>query len=445
LLIANCQLRCSMSMSDASPPPAALTSLDVHDAVARVMADVRPLASERVPLAEAHGRVLAEPVVSPVAIPPWDNSSMDGYAVRGEDVAGACADAPVVLRVLETVAAGGRATRRVGAGEATRIMTGAPVPDGADCVVRVEDTDGGVERVAVRDARDVGRNVRRRGEDVEPGAAVLDAGTAIGAARLGVLASVGAAQVAVHRRPRVAILATGDELVDLDGFDAVRAGERIVSSNSWTLAAQVREAGGEPVPLGIARDDRDALRAHLERARGCDLLLTSGGVSVGAFDFTREVLASLGATLHLWRARIRPGAPIGFGTWDGMPWLGLPGNPVSAMVTFELFARPVIRRLAGHAAVHRRAVPVVLEERVTLAAPLTHFLRAVVAPRADGTLGARLTGAQSSGMLTSMARANALVVVPPQPLVREPGERLGALLLGDGALASDTFDVGPRA
>jgi molybdopterin molybdotransferase len=376
--------------------------------------------------------VLARDVVSPVTLPLWDNASMDGFAVLAEDVRGAAQDAPVRLRVVETIAAGAHGTRAVTRGEAVRIMTGAPMPAGADSVVRVEDTETLGGDVEIRDDRDASSNIRFAGEDVRAGATVLRAGTTIGTAHVGVLASVGCHSPAVHRRPRVAILATGDELVTLDAFDEVLAGRRIVSSNSYSLEAAVRSAGGEPVPLGIAPDDPAALAACLRAAEGCDMILTSGGVSVGDFDYTRRVVAELGGELSLWRVRMRPGAPLGFGRLFGAPWLGLPGNPVSALVTFELFGRPVLRTLAGSPRPHRRTVPVVLGEEVVLRAPLTHYLRCVLGDGDDGALHARLTGAQSSGMLTSMSSADALLVVPPEPALVPAGTLLRAMPLDGG-------------
>jgi molybdopterin molybdotransferase len=412
----------------------------VHEASAKILADIRPLEVERIPLRDAYGRVLAEDVASPIDHPPWDNSSMDGYAVRAADVAFATESNPVTLFVLETVRAGQYPTQSVAPRTAIRIMTGAPVPDGADTVIRVEDTDGGEKRVIIRDARDAGRNVRPRGEDLRMGEIALPRGTVLGAAHLGVLASVGCALVPVHRRPRVAVLASGDEIVDVDQYDAVLRGERIVSSNSYTIVAAARAAGAEIVDLGIVGDDPAAYEAKISSARGCDLLITSGGVSVGAFDFTKDVLRSLGAELHLWRIRMRPGAPLGFGTLDGMPWLGLPGNPVSAMVTFELFARPLIRKQHGETKIFRRTVGVRTLEDITLAAPLTHFFRAIIEWSTDGPV-AHLTGPQGSGLLTSMARANALLVVPPERQVVRAGETLPAILLGDDALSSNTFEA----
>jgi molybdopterin molybdotransferase len=413
--------------------------LTVPEASARILEHIAPLGVERVPLLDALGSVLAEPVRAPMTLPAWDNSAMDGYAVRGADIDPATPERPVHLRVLETVAAGGFATQSVAEGQAVRIMTGAPLPDGADTVVRVEDTDGGTANVLVRDARDARRNVRPRGEDFHEGDQLLEAGNPLGPAQLGVLASVGRSTVDVFRRPRVGILGSGDELVDLDRFSEVLAGRKIISSNGYTLHALVRDAGGHPLNLGVAADDPAALRDHLGRATGCDLLITSAGVSVGEFDYTRDVIQALGAEMKFWRVRMRPGAPLGFGLLGAMPWIGLPGNPVSTMVTFELFVRPVIRRMMGHTRLFRRPLPVVLEERVTIGARLTHFLRAIVTTRADGTATARLTGPQGSGILTSMSLANALLVVPEDRPVVDAGETLHALPLGDTAGLTSQF------
>ena len=414
-----------------------LTRLSVAEASAHTLAGVAALGDEPVALRDALGRVLARDVRSPVTLPPWDNASMDGFALHAGDVRGATAARPVRLRVSGTIAAGSTSERAVERGEAVRIMTGAPVPPGADSVVRVEDTLVTGDDVEIRDDRDAGANIRFAGEDVRVDAIVIRAGTTIHAAHVGVLSSVGCAEPLVRRRPRVAILATGDELVMLDRFDEVSARRRIVSSNSYSLEAAVRAAGGEPVSLGIAPDDPAALAERLRAAEGCDLILTSGGVSVGDFDYTRQVVETLGGTLSLWRVRMRPGAPLGFGRLFGVPWLGLPGNPVSALVTFELFGRPLLRTLGGSSRPHRRTVPVVLDEPVVLRAPLTHYLRCVLDERDDGTLRARLTGAQSSGMLTSMSSADALLVVPPEPATVSVGTTLRALPL-DGDLGGST-------
>ena len=411
--------------------------LGVGEAARRIVATVAPLPPAPVALADTLGLVLAEDVRSPIALPPWANSAMDGYAVHGEDVAHASPAHPVALPVSETIAAGAFASRALRRGEAMRIMTGAPLPEGSDTVVRVEDTDGGVDTVVIRNSRDRGRNVRARGEDIREGDIVARRGEAIGPALIGVMASVGAASVMAHPRPRVAILGSGDELVDLDRFDEVRAGRRIVSSNSYTLHALVRTAGATPMPLGVARDTPGALREKLEMALASDLIVTSAGVSVGEHDYTRQVLDEMGAEMGFWRVRMRPGAPLGFGILRGIPWIGLPGNPVSAMVTFELFVRPAIRRLMGHELLFPALTTVTVSERVTTNARLTHFLRAIITTGAGGERVARLTGPQGSGILTSMAMANALLVIPEDRQSVEAGERLLALPLRDEARVAD--------
>jgi len=413
--------------------------LSVAEAAARIIADIPTLGIERVALLDSLGRVLAVPVRSPLTLPAWDNSAMDGYAVRAEDVRDARPDAPVSLRVLETVAAGAFPSHRVEGGTATRIMTGAPIPEGADGVVRIEDTDGGTVQVAIRDARDAGRNVRHRGEDIAAGSTVFERGQPIGSAQVGVLASIGAATVDVYRRPRVAFFGSGDEIVDLDGLPEAVAGRKVLTSNSYTLHAMIRSAGAEPMNLGLARDDPAELRDHIARSTGSDLLITSAGISAGAFDYVRDVLTELGVEMTVWKVRMRPGAPLGFGWLGNRPWIGLPGNPVSTMVTFELFVRPMLLKMLGHTRIHRRPVTVTLEEPVAIAARLTHFLRGIVTVAPDGTMRARLTGPQGSGVLTSMARANALLVIPEDRPFVEAGASLHALLLGEDAQMSAAF------
>ena len=417
--------------------------LSVSDAAARIVAAVAPLPAEAVTLADALGCVLAEDVVSPITLPRWDNSAMDGYAVHGADIAGASESDPRTLPVVGSIAAGAPVPTLLLPGQAMQIMTGAFVPPGADTVVRVEDTDAGGTRVQVRKDRDIGKNIRHAGEDVREGQVAIPAGTPVGAAQVGVLSSIGCASPRVHRRPRVAILGSGDELVELDGFAEVLAGRRIVTSNRYTLEALVRLTGGEPLALGHAKDSLDAVRALLQRAVDAkpDLIVTSAGVSVGEHDHTRTAVEAMGTALDFWRVRMRPGAPLGFGHVQGIPWIGLPGNPVSAMVTFELFVRPTIRRMLGHARVHRRPVPVVLDEPASIGAKLTHFYRAIVAPAADGRLHARLTGPQGSGILTSMSLANALLIVPEDSTTVPAGETLHALLLGEDAALSEHFSL----
>ncbi len=412
------------------------------EAARLILEHVTPLAAARRPLREALDLVLAEDVTSPIDLPAWDNSAMDGYAARAADVAQATPERTVALAVIETVPAGRFPTKSLGPGQATRIFTGAPLPAGADTVVRQEDTEAaapGEGRVTVVTGRDAGKNVRHRGEDIRTGAVVLTAGTPLGPAQLGVLASIAYGRPFVHPPPRVAFLGSGDEIVDLDRAAEILAGTKIATSNSYTLFGMIRRAGGIPVDLGVARDTKESLREHLAGSKDCDMLVTTAGVSVGEHDFVRDVLTELGCDMKLWRIRMRPGAPLGFGLLDGKPWIGLPGNPVSTMVTFELFVRPAIRRILGHRLPFRRTVPVCLGEAITLGPKLRHFLRAVVTPGgpgeggggAGGALTARLTGPQGSGILTSMALANALLIVPEDRATVAAGETLSALVLDD--------------
>lgn len=413
---------------------AAPERLPVEEALGRVLRGVPVLAAEKVPLARALGRVLREPVVAPYVSPAWPNAAMDGYAVRADDVRGASATSPVVLPVAGTIAAGGTGPARLAPGSAWRIMTGAPVPPGADGVIRVEDTDGGTERVTITDDRDAARNVRPRGEDFMQGDLLLAVGTVLRPAHVGLLAACGRREVRVGPAPRVAILASGDELVPLDRFDEVLAGRRIVSTNSWTLAAAAQSAGALPHDLGLVADDPDAMAARLDEAlvAGVDVLVTSGGISVGAFDHTRDVLARLGATLDVRRVRMRPGGPFAFGTVRGVPWFGLPGNPVSALVTFEVFVRPALRAMMGDPDHMSRTFRARLAEPVRTQAPLTHFLRASLLPPEGDDPHPRLalTGPQGSGLLTSMARADALVIVPHDVRELAAGSVVDALALG---------------
>jgi molybdopterin molybdotransferase len=413
--------------------------LCVAEARERILAAVARLPSEERPLDAALGAVLAEPIVSPIDVPLWDNSAMDGFAVRAADVRGATAASPRTLRVTDDIAAGARPKGPLSEGCAARVMTGASVPDGADGVVRVEHTDGGhgigTSRATVRiDAdSDASRNIRRRGEELRSGARVLEPGAVVGPGTIGVAASLGHGHLRVVRRPRVAVLASGDELVGLDDFEEVRAGRRIVSSNSYALAAQLAEIGAEVVSLGIAADSPGSLRSHIASAEGCDALVSSAGVSMGELDLMREVLSEMGLRTGFWRVRMRPGSPMAFGTvaaLGGIPWFGLPGNPVSAMVTFEVFVRPALLRMAGHGAVYRPTARCVMQDRYAAPAGLSHFVRVRLDPGPDGRPRASLTGAQGSGMLTSMALADGLAVMPEERGGLAVGDEVDVLRLG---------------
>jgi molybdopterin molybdotransferase len=384
---------------------------DLVAALERVLRALGTVDREEIALADAAGRVLSDDVRSDVMLPPWDNAGMDGYAVRGADIAGASAERPVTLRVTRTVAAGQRATSAVGAGEAIRIMTGAPVPNGADSVVRIEDTDSGASTVRVTSARDAGRNVRPRGEDVAANGVVAERGTRVTSGMLALLAAVGCARPRVARRPRIALLGSGDELTTVEQFDEVRRGDRIVATNGFVLTAIVREAGGDVIDFGVVPDDRARLRAMMsEAAEAADLVVTTAGVSVGEHDHTKSIVEELGR-VDFWRISARPGSQLAFGQLGRTPWLGLPGNPVSAAITGELFVRAAVLRLQGASAPHRAPIRIRLGAQLDAAAATTLLLRARLAQAPNGFV-ATLTGPQGSGLMSSMARADALLVIP---------------------------------
>ena len=402
--------------------------LPVEDAINRIIDIVPRLPTEEVPLRAAVGRVLAEQVDAAYTHPAWRNSAMDGYAVHADDVRGATRESPISLTVTGTIAAGDAAPDAIPSGSAWRIMTGAQVPDNVDTVIRVEDTDAGLDRVLIHDDRDATRNIRPSGEDFRAGHRLMLYGTVLRPAHVALAAANGRRTLLVIRKPRVAILTSGNELVDVDQFDEVLTGRRIINTNGYALAAAVQDAGGVPIPLGIASDDPAAIAERITGAPDFDVLITSGGISVGAFDYTRDVVKRLGATLDFWRVRMRPGGPFGFGMLGTRPWFGLPGNPVSAMVTFEVFVRPALRFMAVHMPLWRDACDVTLGEPVTTPGGLTHFLRAVI----DADRVAHLTGPQGSGLLTSMMSANALLIVPHAVSSLTAGAAARAMLLKPG-------------
>jgi len=408
--------------------------ISVAEASESILARIGALSEETVATGNAAGRVLSSAVTAGISSPPWDNSSMDGYAVRSEDFQNG---GRASLRVVEEIAAGAFPSRSLGAGEAARVMTGAPVPDGADSVIRREDTDDGRDVVSIRELRDLGKNIRRKGEDFRAGDALFAAGETVSVAHIGALASAGIKSVNIHRRPRIAIISSGDELVELDEFSDDLAGKKIVSSNSLTLAALVRDAGGEPVELGIARDTEASIRAKLDQAREADLIITSAGISVGDHDHVRAAFKALGGILDFWKVRMRPGAPLAFGMLGGTPWIGLSGNPVSAIVTFELFVRPAVRKMLGSHLLFRQTLAVRVGSPMTLSAPLMHFLRVKVDRTPAGDYVANLAGSQSSGVLTAMARSNALLILPGDKLDIAEGETHRALPLAESFSDSD--------
>jgi molybdopterin molybdotransferase len=382
--------------------------LTVEEALEAILSRVPLLETERVDVLGALGRALAEPVVARRAIPPWPNSSMDGYAVRAEDTRRGAA-----LAIVGRVEAGEVPARGVGQGEAMRIFTGAPLPEGADTVLPQEDVEATADSIALRGPTARAAYVRRRGEDVEVGARVLEPGTLLTAAEVGLLATLGYGQIRVFRRPRVAILSTGNELADL-GTEPGPG--QIPNTNTYTLMAQVLEAGGDPINLGVARDRLEAIEERVRAARDADVLVSSAGVSVGELDLVREALTRAGAALHLWQVSMRPGKPITFGSLGSRPVWGLPGNPVSAMVTFELFVRPALLKMGGRRRLTRPRVRARTLEVVPNPGSRRGYLRVQLEATADG-LGARLTGEQGSAILRSMVAADGLAVVPPDTVV----------------------------
>jgi molybdopterin molybdotransferase len=400
--------------------------LSVEEALERILAEIGPLNVVQVPLPEAYGLVLAEDVIAQEEIPPFANSAMDGFALLSKD-SHPRDGKPPRLRVTGGVAAGYVADHAVEEGTAMRVMTGAPIPPGADTVIQVELTRyDGPESTWVEILEEVppGNNIRPAGEDMHRGQKVLARGSEIGPWEIGILATLGWATVPVVRRPRVAILGTGDEVIEVD--EPLRPG-KIRNSNSYLLEAAVRKAGAEPHRLGVARDTTESLREKFTEAVTYDLILTSGGVSVGDFDLVKNIMQEQGQ-INFWRINMRPGKPVAFGHIGTVPLLGLPGNPVSSAVTFELFGRPVIRKMMGHTRLLKPQIDVVVEDGVGDRAMRRHYVRAYVEWR-DGHFVAHTTGNQGSHILTSLLNANALVIVPEGGVEVHPGDTAKAMML----------------
>jgi len=397
--------------------------VSVEEALEKILSYVEVLEPEEKPILDCLGQVLAEDIYSTIDIPPLDNSSMDGYAVRAEDSYGASKSSPKNLTVVGEVAAGSMPTAEIEPGTAIRIMTGAPLPEGADAVVQFEDTDeasrksshGNLSQIGILRQVEKGLNVRYRGEDIARGVLVLKQGKVLRPSELGALASLGHSTARVIRRPIVAVLATGNELIDID--QPLTAG-KIHNSNTYTIAAQILRYGGIPKILGIGRDSLQALSGKIDEGLSSDMLITSGGVSLGDYDIVKEVLAKRGE-IALRTVCMKPGKPSAFGVIkkvDGgeekrVPHLGLPGNPVSSMVTFEQFARPAILKMLGRQNFAKPTIQAVIEEDVINDDGRRMYARAIVTRR-EGKYYVRLTGPQGSGILTSMAEANGLAIVP---------------------------------
>ncbi|MCH8184912.1 MAG: molybdopterin molybdotransferase MoeA [Chloroflexi bacterium] len=411
--------------------------LSVEDALERILSVFHVLEPEDKPLLEAMGQVLAEDVVSRFDIPPLDNSAMDGYAVKARDLKGASPESPVLLTVIGSVAAGHLPDRAVAGGTAIRIMTGAPLPEGADAVVPFEETDEVARRasgaelseIAVTTEVETGSDIRPAAQDVRRGELVLDRGALLRPAEIGVLASLGYQTVEVVRRPVVAILATGDELLEPGSRHDPG---KIYDSNSYGVAAGVLRYGGIPKLLGIARDNLDSMNTKLREGLESDILITSAGVSKGDYDMVKDVLAKHGK-IDFWSVRMRPAKPLAFGvlhTPDGrrVPHLGLPGNPVSALVAFEQFGRPAIHKMMGKSLHEKPTVTAVLEDPIINTDGRRVYARAVVT-KVNGVYHARLTGHQGSNVLTSMARANGLAICPDDVPRKEAGETVDVQMI----------------
>jgi molybdopterin molybdotransferase len=381
-------------------------SVTVAEARELILSSVRPVGDETIGLTEATGRVLTEEIRAGVEIPPHDNSAMDGFAVRAEDIA----SVPAELAVVEELPAGRRSRRKVGPGEAARIMTGAAIPEGADTVVMIEETKGEGERVTILKGAPKGEFVRRAGSDVATGALIAESGTVITPPLVGMLSAIGRTSLRVALPPRVAILATGDELVEPDRLEP---DGRIVASNSYSLKSALRVLGAEALYLGIAPDEPAQIEDGFRQALSCDAVISTGGVSVGDRDWIKQVLADLGGDMRLWRVKMRPGAPLAFSMVDGKPVFGLPGNPVSTLVTFEQFVRPAILKMMRHAKLFRPVEPAILAETYEKPAGRMHLIRVRLEER-EGRRYAVSTGDQTSNVLLSMVRADGLAIIPAE-------------------------------
>ncbi len=402
-----------------------MSLVKVDEARKIILERITPRGVEKVPINEALGRVLAEDIVARRNNPPLDNSAMDGYALIAADIESATPETPVRLDVIEDVAAGYSATTKVRRGQAIRIMTGAPIPPGADAVIMQEDTERDGTGVLVKDKAEDRENIRDAGEDVREGDTVMHRGMDIRPAHIGMMAVVGRSTVYVGRRPRVAILSTGDEIMDLDEQPT---GPCIYNSNGYMLAAQIQSAGGIPCYLGIARDDEKDLMEKFEWALQCDLVVSSGGVSVGDYDLVKASLKKMGQDMLFWKVAMKPGKPLAFGQIGEVPIFGLPGNPVSSFVSFEQFARPSIRKMMGATELTHRTVQARLTRTLHKKAGRLHFLSAVVQWE-NGSCTVTPAQEQGSGILKSTVKANGLLIFPLESTEITKGEQVTVQML----------------
>lgn len=406
--------------------------IEINSALKQILEQIPILGKERLNILSALGRILAEDIIAPRDIPPWPNSAMDGYAVKYADIKRASSNRPVTLSVIADLPAGQIFKGSVGPKEAIRIMTGAPIPEGTDTVVPVEDTEKALGAVKILRESAKGKNIRLAGEDVKQGEKILSSGTILQPAHIGMLASCQRAFVYVFQKARVAILSTGDELIEIDGSWTEG---KIINSNAYSLASQVKMCGAEAILLGIARDSMEDLSNKIQQGLRADILLTSGGVSVGDYDLVKDMLRKMGQ-INFWKVAMRPGQPLAFGLVSGKPLFGLPGNPVSSMVSFEQFVRPAILKMMGHANLFRPTILAELGEDLEKKAGLTHFLRCRLI-RGNDKILATTTGEQGSGMLSSMVKAQGLIVLPPEVTKARAGQKVKVMIL-DQTFFSDT-------
>jgi len=409
--------------------------ISIDEAIDAVLGEVRPLPAETAPLLEALGRATAAEIVSPERVPGFDNSAMDGYAVQGAELQAGRRE----FRVTIDIPAGLWFAETVGAGDAAKIMTGAPLPAGVDTVVPVELTAQHGDTLVVEEPVQPGANVRRAGEDVAEGDVLFPRGARLGPAEIGLLASVGCDSVSVARRPRVAILATGSELAPLG---SPLSPGHIRNSNSFTAYGQVLAASAEPVLLGIARDDLDETRRLMAVALEHDVVVTSGGVSVGEYDFVKQVQDELGVQRHFWGVATKPGKPLAFGSRGNILVFGVPGNPVAAMISFETYVRPALLAMQGRSDLYRPYVYAAADEPVKRTRDRTEARRCRLERRGRGW-GFTTTGPQGSGILRSMALAEGLAMIPPGHPGAEPGEQFLVMLLEGSSAERPPFPSAP--